>query len=338
MNRVTIIVEKRRSKLLGCLGVVLVIGVLGTFLSPDSDDPNSTSRSTKPGAAKGHEVEQQNPKIDIRRYIKQQILADKVLDLKISFDIVLHEKPTEPELRLLAQSLLDQYRNKYERVFIVYYLPGMVINAGGWAISHHRPDSAEMDFQILGLSRESEDSLRSAEIPREWNVFGRWIDDKTTSGMLTVFHASGRLQLETRYADNSAGIRRIKTIKVNGLDGFEETEGVIKDKPARWLITSNGHLQQMESGDRFGEEFDDPLTPCLSIEGIKYRVWQDTSGTFEVEAEFTKEDNTTITLKRRDDGSEIVVKTEDLSTVDRQWLHAEKLRQRVQYKIEPASG
>ncbi|MCK5127620.1 MAG: hypothetical protein KAR42_15290 [candidate division Zixibacteria bacterium] len=57
--------------------------------------------------------------------------------IKCSFDIRLENKVSEAVLKKISLKLR---KKKYDRVFICYYLPGMVVDAGAWATGHFNPD------------------------------------------------------------------------------------------------------------------------------------------------------------------------------------------------------
>ena len=55
-------------------------------------------------------------------------------------DIRLNREVQEDVLRSIAMELKSSDRKKYERTFMLYYLPGMEVDAGGWASTHFNPD------------------------------------------------------------------------------------------------------------------------------------------------------------------------------------------------------
>ncbi len=54
---------------------------------------------------------------------------------------------TRAEIRKIAERLRDE---RAERTFIVYYLPGMDVDAGAWASSHFNPD---LEIRIYGREK-----------------------------------------------------------------------------------------------------------------------------------------------------------------------------------------
>ena len=60
--------------------------------------------------------------------------------IKLSIDIRLEREVPESFLRKFALKLREDEPVKYDRIFILYYLPGMEIDAGAWASSHFNPN------------------------------------------------------------------------------------------------------------------------------------------------------------------------------------------------------
>ena len=64
------------------------------------------------------------------------INKEKFLRKKISIDIRIYKKTTKKELEEIANRVLKTIQIKYERIFILYYLPGMRFGEGAYASSH----------------------------------------------------------------------------------------------------------------------------------------------------------------------------------------------------------
>jgi len=58
------------------------------------------------------------------------------------------EKPaTEAELTVIANEIKTKKRKSYERTNVHFYLPGMEVGSGAWAIGNFNPD---LNVKILG--------------------------------------------------------------------------------------------------------------------------------------------------------------------------------------------
>ena len=66
--------------------------------------------------------------------------TDIIPGIKRSLDIRLNREVREDVLRSIAMELKSSDRKKYQRTFMLYYLPGMEVDAGGWASTHFNPD------------------------------------------------------------------------------------------------------------------------------------------------------------------------------------------------------
>jgi hypothetical protein len=60
---------------------------------------------------------------------------------KMSIDLRISRRMNETELKGASTALYNQVEGKeYQRVFITWYLPGMVIDSGAWATTHYNPE------------------------------------------------------------------------------------------------------------------------------------------------------------------------------------------------------
>jgi hypothetical protein len=76
------------------------------------------------------------------------INEETYLDIKTSIDIRLDSEVDEEILYKIANELWEDGREKYERVFICYYLPDMEVDAGAWATTHFDP---KLEVKISAL-------------------------------------------------------------------------------------------------------------------------------------------------------------------------------------------
>ncbi|MEX1014351.1 MAG: hypothetical protein WDZ80_04290 [Candidatus Paceibacterota bacterium] len=80
--------------------------------------------------------------------IKYSVI-NKVLSLphKASYDVRIFEKLSESQLRVISRELQRKSQNA-TRVFVVFYLPGMEVDAGGWATAHKGEDVRIMEYML----------------------------------------------------------------------------------------------------------------------------------------------------------------------------------------------
>ena len=114
-----------------------------------------------------------------------------------SFDVRLEERVLESSIRSIAEEIKRREAEECERTFIVHYLPGMEVDAGGWATSHFTPN---LEVRILGMTADQANS-----VPRlpDGEVVGRWRRDGPLGGWLTIIRRDNQLIERWNYADGS---------------------------------------------------------------------------------------------------------------------------------------
>ena len=95
--------------------------------------------------------------------------TDIVPSIKRSLDVRLNKKGSEGVLGTIALELKSNDSGQYDRTFIVYYLPGMTVGAGGWASTDFDPT---LDVRILRLTGQEEQTLVTEPAPSDREVIG----------------------------------------------------------------------------------------------------------------------------------------------------------------------
>ena len=117
---------------------------------------------------------------------------------RCSFDVRLEEHVLESSIRSIAEEIKRREAEDCERTFIVHYLPGMEVDAGGWATSHFTPN---LEVRILGMTADQANSAR--RLP-DGEVVGRWRQDgPLLGGWLTIIRRDNQLIERWDYADGS---------------------------------------------------------------------------------------------------------------------------------------
>ena len=125
--------------------------------------------------------------------------TDIVSGIKRSLDVRLNKKVSENALRAIALKLRAGDSREYDRTFIVYYLPGMPVGAGGWATTHFDPT---LDVRILGLTVQEERALVTESVTSVREVIGRWLDEFSGS-QISIYREGGTLFVEQKFKDGS---------------------------------------------------------------------------------------------------------------------------------------
>lgn len=157
-----------------------------------------------------------------------------------SLDVRLSRKVEAEVLKELATRLRDQATRRYARTFIVYYLPGMEVDAGGWATSHFNPD---LEVRILGTPVSAES--RPA-VPGE-TVLGVWENNQPGfAGRYTIFETEAGFALERVFPDGSVGRKTLVEQPSQRGRRFADPE----NRFGEFYLIRNGSLELHDSEGR----------------------------------------------------------------------------------------
>ena len=213
---------------LTCLGTLLAAGLVacdnGGRQQPRSTssarEPRSEARSSPAKAEKFNVLSVAPIPADVTYTI---INTDVIPGIKRSLDVRLNRKVQEDVLRSIARELKKADRNRYERTFIVYYLPEMKVGAGGWATTHFNPD---LEVNILGLTAKQEEALFNAPEDAKREVIGSWLDQSPmVGGKITIYRKDGKLYLEQKFKDGSSSNKEMVEKPSSRGRRFEEKGG-----------------------------------------------------------------------------------------------------------------
>lgn len=85
--------------------------------------------------------------LELTTFLKYRLSIDVLVQMETG------KPPTESDLQNIAKSLFSAHKGrKYDKVFICYYLPGMVKDEGAWATSHFTP---KLEVRIIGNLQET---------------------------------------------------------------------------------------------------------------------------------------------------------------------------------------
>ena len=161
---------------------------------------------------------------------------DRSGNTRCSFDVRLYERIPEASIRNIAEEIKRREAEECERTFIVHYLPGMQVDAGGWATSHFTPN---LEVSILGQTLEQ---ANSAPPLLDGEVVGRWRRDVLPPGLLTIVRRDNQLIARWDYADGSNSEDSLDESRLpDGRLRFEDQGG-----------NANGDYYVMETDGRIG--------------------------------------------------------------------------------------
>ncbi len=187
------------------------------------------------------------------------IVAEELPGIKLSLDVILADKPTTEALEVIAREIYDHRRgDQYDLVFIVHYLPGMVIDSGGWATTHYRDGT--LSVNVRGISEEEELSVRSqpSALAND-DVIGTWHSPGFPwVARIVVAKTADGVKVEETYDDGTSNLYVAK-ISSEG-DGTRidvEDAGYSAETDEHLLITTDGYLEWRD----FEETFHRSVTP-----------------------------------------------------------------------------
>ena len=154
--------------------------------------------------------------------IYEVISEDTFLDERRSLDVRLSHPVDESGLEALAWELKGRESRSFNRTFIVYYLPEMPVDEGGWATSHFRPD---LVVRILGIEAGAESRLSALRSEHGDDLLGAWENNQVGSAStFALIQPTQGFSIIQIYPDGSA--RRIPVNEVASRRGrrFEDPE------------------------------------------------------------------------------------------------------------------
>ena len=211
------------------IAVLVLSAGLASACSSDSTEGNEASRLATGSAA---------PVLPPYEIISQSRSGNT----RCSFDVRLEERVLESSIRSIAEEIKSREAEECERTFIVHYLPGMEVDAGGWATSHFTPN---LEVRILGMTA---DQANSAPRLPDGEVVGRWRrDGPLLGGWLTIIRRDNQLIERWDYADGSNSEDSLdESLLPDGRLRFEDQGG-----------NANGDYYVVETDGRLGLYDDD---------------------------------------------------------------------------------
>jgi hypothetical protein len=147
----------------------------------------------------------------------------------------LSEPIRESELRAIGQEI-HQAHPGFQRTFIAYWLPDMVVGTGAWATTHYNP---ELEVRVLGMSVEQEKALRPT-VP-DSRVIGHWRDRSQVGGFMTITRDGSATEFVQRFTDGSELRRKVREQRSGGTRRFEPTERVTDGE--YYILATDGWLE-----------------------------------------------------------------------------------------------
>jgi hypothetical protein len=171
------------------------------------------------------------------------INVTKMPGVKCSINVRLSRKATESELKDLATEIRKSQTGKYERFFILYYLPGMEVGSLAWATTHFNPD---LKIEIQGMTSEQEKSLIQAADSTGKECIGTWIDETPfISNTTSLIRKGDKVLLIMLFKDGSKVEQEMTETQTSQGTKFEEKGG--NSFGEYYLLGKDGILRSFDS-------------------------------------------------------------------------------------------
>lgn len=140
MRNEIIFKTRRRNALIFILGILLLVWGAPYFQDGNQDSNDSNSISL--------ESPTKLPEHSLKTELEYSVINKEVsLPFKVAFDVRIPQKYSKLQLKEISRGLISESQNA-NRVFVVYYLPGMKVDAGAWATAHKGEEIKIMDFML----------------------------------------------------------------------------------------------------------------------------------------------------------------------------------------------
>lgn len=164
------------------------------------------------------------------------ISKESIRNVKCSFNIRLSKKANKQQLKNIAWNLKNNLHKEYQRIFIVYYLPGDIVGSGGWATSHFNPD---LEVEIYGSTIEEDRATRNRVNKIHFKyVLGKWIDNYDGC-IITLLKKNNTFYIDKAYSDGSSQSK----LRVKILKNQKRYYPVENDFEEYYLINKQGNLE-----------------------------------------------------------------------------------------------
>lgn len=176
------------SKMRWVIAIALLIGI-GVFMPKKVSTVENDSLSQEETAV-----------ANLPKFSIEQTIQDEATPNKIAFNVRLEAPITEEELKMIGLKIKNDNEG-FEKYFILYYLPNMVIGSGAWAKTHFTPN---LDLQILGASFYETALMQGVPVPE--NMIGDWFDQSAGAGIrYLVYIENDSTKMKKVFKDGSVG-------------------------------------------------------------------------------------------------------------------------------------
>jgi hypothetical protein len=151
--------------------------------------------------------------------------------------VVLPRRIAELEIAPIADAVRAKEKAPFEKTVVNFYLPGMKIGQGAWAIAVYNPT---IKVSIVGLRLDEEQSAIAEAAADKRAVIGVWLTASPAApGRLTLYREAARVFAEWRLRDGTKSVEELTEQRGPGGRHFTPASGTTDF----YLLTPQGELE-----------------------------------------------------------------------------------------------
>ncbi len=125
---------------------------------------------------------------------------------------------------------------KYEKIWIFYFLKGTKENSGAWATTHYSPD---LEIKILGATSEEEVDSKNKVNSIKGKIIGKWYEEQYTTSSIVLYEDNGKIYCKTIFKNGQEMIENLETAKVDLGTKYYDKENSVGEY---YVLLRNGDL------------------------------------------------------------------------------------------------
>lgn len=210
--------------------------IIGLFLLSSCDQSvNITSDSEKKQEKTFPQTEEISE--DFYKIIKETKNVNPAFGInKCNIDIELKEKILADKLELVAIKLRET-RKTFDKLWISFYLPGMKVDAGAWAIANFTPN---LKVEILGTTLDEEKKQKENLDKIDGKIIGTFFEQQYTLATYTVYEKDNKTFIKMVFPDGSSSVDEMRKKTFSKGTRLEYKNGISNGE--YFILTKNSVL------------------------------------------------------------------------------------------------
>ena len=152
-------------------------------------------------------------------------------------EVTLPKRIAEAELIRIAGDVRAREKTAYERTVVNFYLPGMQIGQGAWAVATYNPT---FKLNIAGLRLDEAQAAAAEAAADTRNLIGAWLTAPPAApGRLTLYRRGGKIFAERRLRDHSISTAEV----IEGRDTRGRRYSPVEGGTDFFLLTWSGEME-----------------------------------------------------------------------------------------------